>query len=544
MKQIVECVPNFSEGRNKETIEAIANAIRAIEGVTLLDVDPGYSTNRTVYTFVGDKKAVVNGALAASKVAKGLIDMRNQKGEHPRMGALDVCPFVPVANVTMEECVECAREFGKRAADELGIQSFLYEEAAEKDYRRKLSDIRKGEYEAMAEKVKLPEWKPDFGPDEFDPKWGVTATGARVFLIAYNINIIGTHNQAHRIALDLREAGRGEGKEGKLKEVKAMGWMVEEYNMAQITINLTNYKVTPMHVAYEEAKKEAQKLNVGVAGSELVGLIPLDAMLQAAEYYMEKENLFILDEDQKIKLVIDRLGLNSISQFDPNKRIIEYMIMDKPEEPLAGSTVRGFIEQIAARTSAPGGGSAAAAVGGIGAALGMMVAQLTYGVRKFEHLDSQMRKIIPPLNSAVQGLIPSIDADTNAFNDYMDALRLPKSTDAEKKMRENAMQEGLKKAINVPLATMKFGDAAWDAMLEVAEHGNFNSRSDIEVGARSLEVGIWGAYKNVLINLPGIKDKDFVDKIRKEAEEIKNRANQKCIEVLEIVMKREEEHNA
>lgn len=540
MKQIIECVPNFSEGQNKETIEAIAQAIRKVDGVTLLDVDPGFSTNRTVYTFVGDKKAVVEGALASARVAAELIDMRHHKGEHPRMGAMDVCPFIPVANATMEDCVECAKEFGRRAAEELNIQIYLYEEAAEKEYRKKLPQIRKGEYEAMAKKVILPEWKPDFGGEQFNEKWGVTAAGARFFLIAYNVNIIGTHNQAHRIALDLREAGRGDGQPGKLKEVKGMGWMVDEYNLAQITMNLTNYKVTPMHIAYEEAKKGAAELNVAVAGSELVGLIPLDAMLMAADYYMEKENLFIIDEDQKIKLVIDRLGLNSISQFDPQKRIIDYLIAEKPIEPLAGSTVRSFIEQIAARTSAPGGGSAAAAIAGIGSALGMMVAQLTYGVRKFEKLEPQLRKIIPQFNDSVNKLIPSIDADTNAFNDYMEAIRMPKNTDEEKEIRENAMQEGLKKAITVPLATMKFGDLAWDAMVEVAKIGNYNSRSDIEVGARALEVGIWGAYKNVMINLPGITDDDYVEKITDEAVKIKDRANEKCIQVLEILAARKD----
>lgn len=538
MKQIIECVPNFSEGQNKDTIEAIAAAIRNVPGVTLLDVDPGYSTNRTVYTFVGDKYAVVEGALASARVAAELIDMRNHTGEHPRMGAMDVCPFIPVANTNMEDCVECAKEFGKRASEELGIQIFLYEDAAEKEYRKKLPQIRKGEYEAMEKKVSEPEWKPDFGPDKFNPKWGVTAAGARFFLIAYNVNIIGTNNQAHRIALDLREAGRGDGKPGKLKEVKGMGWNVDEYNLAQITMNLTNYKVTPMHIAFEEAKKGAQELNIAVAGSELVGLIPLEAMLMAADYYIEKENLFIIDEDQKIKLVIDRLGLNSISQFEPKKRIIEYLIAEEPNEPLAGSTVRSFIEQIAARTSAPGGGSAAAAIAGIGSALGMMVAQLTYGVRKFESLEPKLRKVIPTLNESVNLLIPSIDADTDAFNDYMEAMRMPKSNEQEIEIREEAMQSGLKKAIMVPLSTMRFGDKAWDALLEVAKIGNINSSSDIEVGARALEVGIWGAFKNVMINIPGINDEDFVEDITKEAVALKQRANEMCIKVLETISSR------
>jgi glutamate formiminotransferase/formiminotetrahydrofolate cyclodeaminase len=538
MKKIVECVPNFSEGQNKETISAIAKAISETEGCTLLDVDPGLSTNRTVYTFVGSPEAVVEGALASARVAKELIDMRKQKGEHARMGAMDVCPFIPVSYVTMEECVDCAKKFGSRVAEELNIPIYLYEEASEKDYRKKLPDIRSGEYEGLAEKIVKPEWKPDFGPAEFIPTWGATATGARFFLVAFNVNVIGTSNQAHRIALNLRETGRGDNEPGRLKEVQAMGWFVNEYNLAQITMNLMNYKVTPLHTVFEEVKKDANEINVGLAGSELVGLVPLETMLMAADYYMEKENLFILDESQKIKLVIERLGLNSISQFDPKKRIIEYMLEEKKDEPLASMTVRAFIEEIASRSSAPGGGSAAAALAAIGAGLGTMVAHLTYGVRKFEHLDSKIRQILPLLNATVENLIPCIDADTNAFAHYMDALGMPKDTEEHKKVRLQAMQDGLKKAIEVPLETMRFADEAWDWMIEIAKIGNYSSRSDAEVGAKSLETGIWGAYRNVLINLPGIKDATFVTEKKAEAEEIIKRAYEKCAICLDILEKR------
>ncbi|MFC2130554.1 glutamate formimidoyltransferase [Bacteroidota bacterium] len=539
MKKIVECVPNFSEGRDKNIIDAIAKAISDTEGCTLLDVDPGASTNRTVYTFVGSPDAVVNGAFNSAKTAKELIDMRTQTGEHPRMGAMDVCPFVPVANVTMEECVECAKAFGKKAGDELGIPFYLYEEAATQEYRKKLPQIRKGEYEAFAEKIYKPEWKPDFGPQEFIPEWGATATGARFFLIAYNVNIYGTHNQAHRIALDLREAGRGDDQPGKLKEVKGMGWWVDEYNIAQISANLTNYKVTPPHIFYEECKNIANKLKVGVGGTEIVGLIPLDAMLMAAEYYIEKEKLFIIDEMQKIQLVIDRLGLNSVAPFDPKKKIIEYIIEEDNDEPLASLTTRGFIESVAARTSAPGGGSASALIAAVGVGLGCMVSRLTQGVRKFEDVEKNMREIIPPLYDITNKLIPMIDADTNAFNDYMDAMRLPKNTDEQKKIRSEKMQEGLKKAIEVPLTTMRLGDSAWEAMIECAKYGNLASKSDVEVGARALETGIWGAYKNVLINMPGIKDEKFKKEKISEAESIVARAKEKCAEVLEILNKRE-----
>lgn len=537
-KKIVECVPNFSEGRNEEIINAIAEAIRRTSGCTLLDVDPGKSTNRTVYTFVGEPKAVIDGALNAAKVARKLIDMRKHKGEHPRIGALDVCPFVPVSNVTMEECVECAKEFARRAAEELGIPVYLYEYAQPLEYRKKLSQIREGEYEGLSEKIKKAEWKPDFGPAEFIPEWGATVAGARNFLIAYNVNILGTKEQAHRIALNIREAGRGPNEPGIFKEVRAIGWWVEEYNMAQVSINLTNYKVTPPHIVFEEIKKQAAELKVGVVGSELVGLIPLEAMLMAAEYYIQKENLFVLEEDQKIKLVVDRLGLNSISPFIPKKKIIEYMIEEEPNEPLASSTVREFIQKISARTPAPGGGSASAAIAAIGSALGCMVAQLTYGVRKFEHLTDELRKIIPHLYFSTKELISLIDQDALAFNEYMDAMRLPKNTPEEIELRRKAMQDGLKKAINVPLTTMRIADSCWQAMKGVAEIGNIASYSDIEVGAKALETGIWGAYRNVLINLPSIEDQEFVNNVKIQTEEIVARAKESLNTILDIISRR------
>jgi len=540
MKKIVECVPNFSEGRDQKIIDAISDAIRSVKGVTLLDVDPGKSTNRTVYTFVGDPENIIEGALAAARVAREKIDMRTQKGEHPRMGALDVCPFVPVANVSMEECVEISKKFAERAATELKIPLYLYEHSQTREYRKKLPQIRKGEYEGLAEKIVQPDWKPDYGPAEFVPTWGATVTGARFFLVAYNVNILGTSNQAHRIALDLREAGRGPGEPGRFKELKGLGWHVDEYNMAQCSFNLNNYHVTAPHEVYEAVKEEAAKINVGVAGSELVGLIPLEAMLKAADYYMSKENLFILDEDQKIKLVIDRMGLSSVSQFKPAERIIEYIIREEPNEPLANMSTRKFIEAINARTSAPGGGSASAAIAAIGSGLGAMVAKLTYGVRKFEHLENRLRKTIPVLQKPRLKLIPMIDADTNAFNDYVDAMRLPQNTEDEKKTRFEKMQAGLKKAIEVPLATMKIGDSAWEMMVEAAECGNIASKSDMQVGVRALEVGIWGAYQNVMINMAGIKDEKFVTDVTAEAARIKERAEKFCSQIQKLLENRKE----
>lgn len=535
MKKIIECVPNFSEGRDKDIIEEIAAAIRGVQGCTLIDVDPGRSTNRTVYTFVGDPESVVEAALASARVARDRIDMRTHKGEHPRFGAMDVCPFVPVANVTMEECVEVAKRFAERAAAELGIPLYLYEEAAAHDYRRKLPDLREGEYEALPRRLRDERWKPDYGPEEFVPKWGITATGARKFLIAYNVNILGTPNQAHRIALNLREAGRGADEPGRLREVKGMGWFVEEYNVAQVTVNLNDYQVTPIHVLYEEVKKEAAALNVGVTGSEIVGVVPREAMLMAADYYIEKENLFIYQEDQKIRLAVERLGLNSVAPFHPKEKIIEYIVAEPPHEPLAGMTVRGFIEEIAARTSAPGGGSASAAIAAMGTGLGAMVANLTWGVRKFDAVQQQMMEALPVLHDLTEQLIPMIDADTSAFNEYMEGIRMPKNTEEERAARRAKMQAGLKTAVIVPLTTMRLGDKAWYALGLVARYGNPASRSDTQVGARALETGIWGAYQNVLINLEGIKDQEFKRQILAEADLLIARANSQCAEIQKIL---------
>ncbi|MCF6247995.1 MAG: glutamate formimidoyltransferase [Desulfobacula sp.] len=540
MKKIVECVPNFSEGRNKETIDAISLAIKKTPGVSLLDVDPGKSTNRTVYTFVGSPEAVVEGAFNAAKVAREKIDMRTHTGEHHRMGAMDVCPFIPVANVTMEECVEVSKVFAKRAADELGIPLYLYEESSTKDYRKKLPQIREGQYEAIKDRITTREWKPDFGPARFVPDWGATITGARFFLIAYNVNLLSTPNQAHRIALNLRENGRGPDETGRLEEVKGMGWYVADYNLAQVTVNLNNYNVTPPHILFEEVKKDAKALNVAVTGSEIVGVVPLEAILMAADYYIEKENLFILDEDQKVRLAIERLGLNSVAPFNPKEKIVEYIIAEEQKEPLASLTVREFIEEITSRSSAPGGGSASAAIAAIGAGLGSMVAKLTLGVRKFENLDNKMRELVPPLHHAANALIPMIDADTDAFNDYVEALRLPEETRKEKQVKEEKLQQGLKKAIDIPLTTMKLGDEAWDAMVEIAKFGNLASRSDVEVGAKALETGIWGAYKNVAINMTDITDGAYEKQTLAHAEDMKKRAADKCREVLDILEARAE----
>lgn len=538
MRKIVECVPNISEGRDESIINACADAVRKVQGVTLLDVDPGRSTNRTVFTFVGDPDSVVEAAFQFTKTAIELIDMSKHSGEHPRMGAVDVVPFVPVAGVTTADCVECAKRFGKRAGEELGLPIYLYEEASTNPDRKALKQIRQGEYEGIKDKIYKPEWKPDYGPQEFIAKSGATVTGARFFLIAYNVNILGTKEQSHRIALNIREQGRAKGEPGRLKAVKAIGWYVDEYNMAQVSINLDNYKITPPHVVYEECAKDARELNLAAAGSELVGLIPLEAMLMAADYYIQKENLFIIDEQQKIRLVIERLGLNSISQFIPEKRIIEYMIQEKGGEPLASMTVRDFVELVGARTSAPGGGSVSALVASLGAGLGAMMGWMTYGSKKFEAVDTDMRRLIPPLHENMKKLIPLIDADTDAFTDYMTAMKMPKNTDAEKKVRNDKMQEGLKKAIDVPLSVMRIADSCWDNMTELAKLGNINSASDLAVGAKSLETGIWGAFKNVEINLPQIEDAKYKESVLKEGNNLLSRAKQKLNEVEKLLGER------
>ena len=524
MRKLVECVPNFSEGRDRDVIDPIAEAIRKTPGCTLLDVDPGASTNRTVCTFVGAPEAVVEGALAGARVARQRIDMRTQQGEHPRVGALDVCPFVPVSGVTMDDCVSLANEFGRRVAEELAVPVFLYGYAARADHRRTLQQIRAGEYEGLAERLAKPEWKPDYGPAALVPEWGATCAGARDFLIAYNVNVLGTKEQAHRIALDIREAGRGPGRPGKLKAVRAIGWWVEEYDLAQVSINLEDYRTTPPHVAFEACVAEARALGLAVAGSELVGLIPLQALLMAADHYIAREGLFILDERQKLRLAVERLGLGSVSPFVPGKRIIEHMVPKQNDEPLASMSVRAFVEELGARSPAPGGGSASALVAAMGAALGAMVGWMTYGKRKFEAKDPVMRRLIPPLDEAMKALLPLIDKDTRAFDAYLAAVGMPKETADDKQARHAAIQAGLKAAVQVPLEVMRTADRCWEAMAEMAREGNFASRSDLEVGARALEAGVWGASRNVAINLPGIEDEAFRRTTGDEAERLAARA--------------------
>jgi glutamate formiminotransferase / formiminotetrahydrofolate cyclodeaminase len=536
--RIVECVPNFSEGHDPDVIEAIADAVRQSPGVKLLDVDPGESTNRTVVTFVGEPDDVVEAAVRAAAVGYDRIDMRQHSGEHPRLGAVDVVPFIPVSGVTMEECVELSRRFGQRVGEELGVPVYLYEEAQPQEHRKAMRQIRSGEYEGLAERIGLPEWKPDFGPAEFNACSGATVTGARSFLIAYNVNILGTKNQAHRLALNVREQGRGEGRPGRFKAVKGLGWELEEHGIAQVSMNLDDYKVSPMHEVFEAIRNDARELDVGVAGSEIVGLVPLEAILMAADYYMAKENLFILDERQKVRLVIDRLGLSSVNPFRPDEKIIEYMVDGEGDGPLIRKTVRGFVEAVAARTAAPGGGSVAALMAALGTALGAMVGWLTYGRRKYEHLDGRMRAALPPLVEIQEELLRGVDRDTDAFSDFMAAMALPRATSAEAERRREAMQEGLKNATLVPFQAMELADRAWDPLIEIARYGQYSSHSDVEVGAKAVEAGLFGSHRNVLINLVDIDDAAFRSDLEQRANALLERGRQKLAELLEVTAAR------
>uniref|UniRef100_A0A8C5RQQ2 Formimidoyltransferase-cyclodeaminase n=1 Tax=Laticauda laticaudata TaxID=8630 RepID=A0A8C5RQQ2_LATLA len=482
----------------------------------LLDVDAGSSTNRTVYTFVGSPEDVVVGALNAAKIAFQFIDMAKHEGEHPRMGALDVCPFIPVRNVTMEECVYSANLFGKSLADELHVPVYLYGEAALNESRRSLPAIRAGEYEALPEKLKKAEWTPDFGPATFVPRWGATVTGARKFLIAYNINLLCTKELAHRIALNIREQGRSKNQPGRLKQVQGMGWYLDEENIAQVSTNLLDFETTPLHVVYEEVCKDAKDLNLPVVGSQLVGLIPKKAMLDAAEFYIKKENIFILEEEHKIRLVINRLGLDSLSPFSPKERIIEYgyfHFLTVEKGSLVSLSLHTFVQKVGARSAAPGGGSVSAAISSLGAALGCMVGLMTYGKRQFEELDPVMRQLIPPFHQAMNQLIAIVDRDTLAFSSYMVrfAMKLPKQTPREKERRTTAMQLGLKNAVDVPFSLAEKINSLWPFLKEMAQHGNIACKSDIQVFVlpRARVDCVFGAYFNVVTNLKDITDEDF-----------------------------------
>ncbi|KAF6118711.1 formimidoyltransferase cyclodeaminase [Phyllostomus discolor] len=541
MSRLVECVPNFSEGNNQEVIDAISQAVAQTPGCVLLDVDAGPSTNRTVYTFVGSPEDVVEGALNAARAAFRLIDMSKHKGEHPRMGALDVCPFIPVRGVGMAECVLCAQAFGRRLARELNVPVYLYGEAAQVASRRTLPAIRAGEYEALPEKLKQAEWAPDFGPSTFVPSWGATAAGARKFLLAFNINLLGTKEQAHRIALNLREQGRGEDQPGRLKKVQGIGWYLDEKNLAQVSTNLLDFEVTGLHTVYEETCREAQELSLPVVGSQLVGLVPLKALLDTAAFYCEKENLFILEEEHRIRLVVNRLGLDSLSPFNPKERIIEYLVPEsRPEQRLVDKSLQAFVREVGARSATPGGGSVAAASAAMGASLACMAGLMTYGRRQFEPLDASMRRLIPPFHAASAKLTALVDADAQAFGAYLEAMKLPRSTPEERERRAAALQQGLRQAVAVPLELAETVASLWPALQELALCVNLACRSDLQVAAKALETGMFGAYFNVLINLKDISDDKFKDQIHQRVSRLLQDAKTQAKQVLDRLEERRE----
>ncbi len=549
MDKIVECVPNFSEGRDMKVIEEIVNAIKEVENVYVLDVDPGKATNRTVVTFVGTPEAVKEAAFRGIKKAAELIDMRYHHGEHPRMGATDVCPFVPVKGVTMEDCVRIAEEVGKRVGEELGIPVYLYEYAAKEDYRRNLADIRAGEYEGLPEKLKDEKWKPDFGPAEWNEniaKTGATVIGARDFLIAYNVNLNTKDKElANKIAKVIREKGYKKKENGskvqvpgKLKYVKAIGWYIDEYERAQISINLTNFHKTPLWKVFETCEDEARELGLRVTGSEIVGLVPLEAMLDVGRHFLRKmEKSDAVPEKDIVQEAILSLGLNDVAPFDPSEKIIEYKIEKlEGKKGLVDMEIKDFMDELSRDSPAPGGGSVAAINGALGASLASMVANLTYGKKKYKDVWGDMLRIGNEAQILKYKFLKLVDEDTKAFNEFMVALKLPKKTEEEKRIREEKIQEATKNAIEVPMQTLKLSKDIMELADELADKGNVNAISDAGVAALSGYTAAYSAYLNVMINLGGLNDSDYKEKTAKEVEELLNEIAKKKDEILEKVM--------
>ena len=535
---IIECVPNFSEGRDMNIIKQITDEIESVDGVKLLDVDPGKATNRTVVTFVGSPQAVIEAAFLAIKKASEVIDMSKHKGEHPRMGATDVCPLIPVSGITMEETAAYATQLAKRVGEELQIPTYLYEYAQPNKERSNLSIIRGGEYEGFFDKIKLPEWKPDFGPSVFPAKSGATVIGARDFLIAYNVNLnTKSVRLANSIAFDVREAGRvkregnpvtgkvikdAEGNDvripGTLKACKAIGWFIEEYNVAQISMNLTNYKITSVHQAFDEVCKSADKRGIRVTGSELVGLIPLEAMLEAGRYFLQKQKRSVgVSEQELIHIAVKSLGLDELAPFDADKKIIEYKLRNAANEKLIGMNLRAFADETASESPAPGGGSISAYVGSLGVALGTMVANLSAGKRGWEDQISEFSQWAEKGQQIKDTLLKSVDEDTRAFNEIMNAFGLPKSNDSEKQARTEAIESATKYACLVPYKVMQISYESLDMLGVMIEKGNQNSVTDAGVGVLCVKTAVRGAYFNVLVNAKGLKDKAWADKMIADA---------------------------
>jgi glutamate formiminotransferase/formiminotetrahydrofolate cyclodeaminase len=542
--QLIECVPNISEGRDLNKIQTIANIVETVEGVKLLDIDPGKATNRTVITFVGEPEPVIEAAFRLIKKAAELIDMSKHSGEHPRFGATDVCPLVPISGITLEETTKYAHKLGERVGKELGIPGYFYEKAATEDKRKNLASCRAGEYEGLPKKLIDPAWKPDFGPAEFNTnvaKTGAIAISARDFLIAYNINLNTTSTRrANAIAFDIREAGRIEregnpvtGKKvldekgepvripGKLKAVKGIGWYIEEYGIAQISYNLTNISITPMHIAFDESCKAADERGLRVTGSELVGLVPLKAMLDAADYFLKKQERSLgIAESEKIKIAVKSLGLDDLKPFNPEEKIIEYLLKDKSVKKLIDFKLDNFADETASESMAPGGGSISAYVGALGASLGTMVANLSAHKAGWDDKWEYYSKWAEKGQRYKNKLLYLVDEDTNAFNRIIEGFRMPKGTDEEKVTRSKAIEEATKYATEIPFQVMETAFNSMEVMQAMVKEGLQSSLSDAGVGAICARTAVVGAYFNVRINAKDIKDRAFAESIVKKADKI------------------------
>ncbi len=557
MKQLIECVPNFSEGNNMEIIRQITDQIESVEGVKLLDVDPGKATNRTVVTFVGTPGEVVEAAFRAIKKAAELIDMRKHKGAHPRFGATDVCPFVPVANITMEETVAYARKLAEKAGQELGIPVYCYENAALSPERRNLATVRAGEYEGLPEKLAKPEWKPDFGPARFNPGAGATAVGARDFLIAVNFNLNTTSTRrANALAFDVREKGRPvrdgnpitgkikkdeNGKEmwipGTLKGTKAIGWFIDEYGIAQVSMNITNISQTPLHIAFEEVSEKARQRGLRVSGTEIVGLVPARTLLEAGRYFLEKQQRSLgVPDNELIKIAIKSMGLDDLKPFAAEEKIIEYMLeAESNRKRLIDLSCKGFADETASESPAPGGGSISAYAGALGAALAAMVANLSSHKAGWDERWKEFSDWAVKGQKIKEELLFLVDEDTNAFNRIMDAFGLPKGTDEEKAARKQAIQDATRYATETPFRTMQKAFESLEVIRAMAETGNPNSVTDAGVGALCARTAVMGAFLNVKINAAGLDDKAFAADIIQKGTIIENETIRIEKEILDIV---------
>lgn len=548
---LIECVPNFSEGVNLEIIEQITREIESVEGVKLLDVDPGKATNRTVVTFVGEPQPVIDAAFLAIKKASELIDMSTHKGEHPRMGATDVCPLIPISDITMEETVVYAKKLAERVGNLLHIPVYLYESAASKEERKNLATIRAGEYEGLADKLKDPQWTPDYGPATFNAKSGATVIGARDFLVAYNVNLNTTSTRrANSVAFDLRENGRVKEENGKkvldangqevrepglLKSVKAIGWFIEEYGIAQISMNLTNISITPLHIAFDMAVERAHARGMRVTGSELVGLVPLKSMLDAGKYFLEKQRRSTgISEAELIRIAVKSMGLDELTPFDPQKKIIEYVLQNQTTKKLVDMNLTAFANETASESPAPGGGSIAAYMGALGASLGTMVANLSSHKKGWDDQWKYFSDWAEKGQQLKDELLKLVDEDTASFNKIMEAFGLPKGSEEEKAQRSAAIQAATLYATQVPLRTMQTTFNVFEICEAMVDKGNPNSVTDAAVGALCARSAVYGAYLNVCINASGLKDKTIADQLIAEATSLLEASLSKEKEILAL----------